>query len=73
MTSVVIRRRRPGGGRKPAGPYSQKTCTLSTRITKELRAELDYGAMEHGWSLSQEVEFRLRQSFEGSQLLDTVA
>ncbi len=40
-----------------------KRKTLSTRITSELRDRLDKSADESGRSLSQEIEFRLEQSF----------
>jgi hypothetical protein len=65
------RKRAPGAGRKPQGPFSNKLATLSTRITKELRDSLNAATMRrrdaHGgrpWSLSQEIEFRLRESIE---------
>lgn len=65
------RKRAPGAGRKPQGPFSNKLATLSTRITKELRDSLDTATARrrdaHGarpWSLSQEIEFRLRESIE---------
>ncbi len=40
-----------------------KRKTLSTRITSDLRDRLDKSADESGRSLSQEIEFRLEQSF----------
>jgi hypothetical protein len=68
------RKRAPGGGRKPAGPYSNKLATLSTRITQELRERLDQETERHRaergaapWSLSQEIEQRLRHSLTGSE------
>jgi hypothetical protein len=65
------RKRAPGGGRKPQGPFSNKLATLSTRITAELRQRLDQET-EHRrkargaspWSLSQEIETRLRESLD---------
>jgi hypothetical protein len=65
------RKRAPGGGRKAQGPFSNKLATLSTRITKELRDGLDAATAsrrnDNGgrpWSLSQEIELRLRESIE---------
>lgn len=55
---TIIRR-----GRPPSGPYVDKRKTLSTRITSALRTRLDEAADETGRSLSQEIEFRLEQSF----------
>ncbi len=55
------KRKRPG--RPPRGEYVDKRKTLSTRITSELRDRLDKSADESGRSLSQEIEFRLEQSF----------
>ncbi len=56
------RKRAPGGGRKPQGPYHGKTAVLSTRITQALRTALEKSAQQSGLSLSQEVEARLRNS-----------
>jgi hypothetical protein len=66
-----LRKRAPGGGRKPQGPFSNKLATLSTRITVELRERLDQETAQRRtargvtpWSLSQEIELRLRESLE---------
>ena len=50
-------------GRPPEGEFSRKLATLSTRITPELRARLEAERDKTGHSLSQVIEFRLRQSF----------
>ena len=50
-------------GKKPQGPYSGKSLVFSTRITPDLRARLGTAAAEKGYSLSQEIEERLRDSF----------
>lgn len=50
-------------GPKPQGPFEDKRRTLSTRITEETRSRLDDAARVSGRSLSQEIEFRLEQSF----------
>jgi len=46
-----------------------KRKTLSTRITSGLRDRLDKSADESGRSLSQEIEFRLEQSFRDEKAL----
>jgi predicted transcriptional regulator len=56
---VTAKKRAPGGGRKPRGPFKGKTATLTTRITPEIRAALDSAAEKSRLSLSQEVERRL--------------
>ena len=61
------KRKRPG--RPPRGEYVDKRKTLSTRITSELRDRLDKSADESGRSLSQEIEFRLEQSFRDEKAL----
>jgi hypothetical protein len=60
---MIKRKRAPGGGRKPKGDFAGKAAWLSTRITPELRKNLDRAAKESGRSLSQEIERRLRDSF----------
>ncbi|MBT4589587.1 MAG: hypothetical protein HOC57_09915 [Rhodospirillaceae bacterium] len=54
-------------GRPPKGPYAEKRKTLSTRITEGLRLDLEKAAKSTGRSLSQEIEFRLEQSFISEQ------
>ena len=53
-------------GRKPQGPYADKTSTIATRVSTDLRDKLDRARQEHPrtWSLSQEIEHRLRLSFD---------
>lgn len=51
-------------GRKPKGEYSGKNAVFSTRITDELRQQLKEASKTSGRSLSQEVEYRLRRSFD---------
>ena len=50
-------------GRPPLGPDEGKRSVLNARITTRLRANLEMAAAETGRSLSQEIEFRLEQSF----------
>ena len=61
MTVTIVKKRKPG--RPPSGPYEDKRKTLSTRITAGLRECLEEAAEATGRSLSQEIEFRLEQSF----------
>jgi hypothetical protein len=58
----MVRKRGPGGGRKPRGEFKGKTAMLTTRITPETRGWLESAARKSGKSLSQEAEYRLRQS-----------
>ena len=60
-------KRAPGGGRKPQGPFKAKSATFSTRITSDTRAELERLAKAKGHSLSQEVEFLLREVISRSR------
>jgi hypothetical protein len=61
---MAPKKRAPGGGRKPKGEFKGKLASFSTRITPELREELDRAAQQSGSSLSQEVERRLRYSIK---------
>src|SRR3546814_727442 len=56
-------------GRAPQGEYSNKLATLSTRITEDLRRALETAKTESGRSLSQEIEARLRASFENERAI----
>lgn len=51
-------------GRKPQGEYANKIATISTRVTADLRQALQQARDESGRSLSQEIESRLRRSFD---------
>jgi hypothetical protein len=57
----------PERGRRPQGRYKQKTEVFSTRIRADTKAALEGAARERGHSLSQEVEYRLRRSFDEDQ------
>lgn len=59
----MARKRAAGAGRKPAGLFEGKNSTLTTRIRSDTRSQLDHAARQKGHSLSQEVEYRLRNSF----------
>jgi len=56
-------------GRKPRGNYKQKTQVFSTRIRADTKAALEAAAKNRGHSLSQEIEMRLRRSFDEDQNL----
>ncbi len=56
-------KRKPGAGRKPAGPFAHNTAQLSIRMPDDLRAELERAAGKKGWSLTQELLWRLRSSY----------
>ena len=50
-------------GPAPKGEFADKSAVLSTRISNELRAELETAVEESGLTLSREIELRLRKSF----------
>jgi hypothetical protein len=64
------RKRVPGGGRKPSGPFKQSAAQLTVRMPDDMRAQLDAAAKKKGWSLSQELLWRLRVSFEKENYAD---
>ncbi|MGE0652803.1 MAG: hypothetical protein AB7P12_13805 [Alphaproteobacteria bacterium] len=51
-------------GPMPRGEYQNKSAVLSTRIRADTRKHLQEAAEQSGRSLSQEIEHRLRRSFE---------
>jgi len=59
----MVKKRSPGGGRKPVGEFKGKTATITTRVTPETRTALERRANEHKppRSLSQEIERALRE------------
>jgi hypothetical protein len=59
-------------GPRPKGEFEDKRRTLSTRITEETREHLEQARASTGRSLSQEIEFRLEQSFKSDQVLAEV-
>ena len=65
-----IRKRAPGGGRKPSGPFRHSAAQLTVRMPDDMRARLDAAARKKGWSLSQELLWRLRVSFEKENYRD---
>ena len=65
-----IRKRATGGGRKPSGPFRHSAAQLTVRMPDDMRARLDAAAKKKGWSLSQELLWRLRVSFEKENYRD---
>jgi len=55
-------KRAPGGGRKPSGPFKLNAAQLTVRMPDEMRDELEAAAHKRGWSLTQELLWRLRAS-----------
>jgi hypothetical protein len=51
-----VRKRKPGGGRKPSGSIKGKVEAFSTRITPETRQALEAEAESSGQSISQVAE-----------------
>src|SRR2546423_3193307 len=51
-------------GPAPRGEYVGKSSVFSTRIRPDLRKKLEQAAKKSGRSLSQEIEHRLRRSFD---------
>jgi hypothetical protein len=56
-------------GPAPKGDYPDKSTVLSTRIRRDTRDALARAAKARGRSLSQEIENRLRRSFESEAKL----
>jgi hypothetical protein len=57
------RKRAPGGGRKPSGPFRLNTAQLTIRMPADMRSELEAAAKTGGSSVSQELMRRLQNSF----------
>ena len=54
---------------RPKAMQPAKRVPLSLRVTPQLKAKLDAAATETGRSQTQEIEFRLEQSFDRSELV----
>ena len=46
------RKRAPGGGRKPSGPFAQNAAQLTIRMPTEMRGQLEAAAQRRGRSLA---------------------
>jgi hypothetical protein len=57
----MVRKRSPGGGRKPIGPSAAR-AQFSVRMPDDMRAQLEAEAQKHGRTLTQEMLQRLRRS-----------
>lgn len=51
-------------GPAPKGEYADKSAVLSTRISADLRTQLEKAVKVSGLTLSREVEHRLRRTFQ---------
>jgi Arc-like DNA binding domain len=58
------KQRRPGGGRKAQGELRQLTATMSVRMPRDLRDQLERARQASGRSLSQELLWRAAKSFD---------
>jgi hypothetical protein len=56
-------KRKPGAGRKPRGPFTKNTAVLTVRMPDDLRRQLKGAADKKGWSLTQELLWRVRSSY----------
>jgi predicted transcriptional regulator len=56
MARRAPRKRAPGGGRKPRGPYQGSSVMLAIRVRPEVKAGLERLAKERGQSLSQQAQ-----------------
>ena len=55
--------------RKKPPESSAKRVPLSLRVTPQLKSKLDAAAVDTGRSQTQEIEFRLEQSFDRTELI----
>ena len=63
MATLTAAKKRLRPGPRPRGPFQDKRKTLTTRITERTRKGLEEAAAAEDRSLSQEIEFRLEESF----------
>jgi hypothetical protein len=63
MTLIKKQKPRSTAGRKPAGPFAHNTAQLTIRMPDDLRGELERSAKKRGWSLTQELLWRLESSY----------
>ena len=62
-----MRKRAPGAGRKPRGPFAGLTVPFSVRMPSAMRDELQRAAKENHVSEGQELLDRLQRSFESER------
>jgi hypothetical protein len=63
LTVLMNAKKKSHAGRKPAGPLANNTSQLTIRMPDDLRAELEESANKRGWSLTQELLWRVRSSY----------
>ncbi len=61
--------KKPKMGRPPLAPGKRRGASMGFRPTPEVREKIEEAAKAKGRSMSQEVEHRLEQSFEGEKAL----
>ena len=66
------RKRKPGAGRKPSGPYANSSTQLTVRMPEDLRHQLEKSATKKGWSLTQELLWRLNSSYKKQRERESV-
>jgi Arc-like DNA binding domain len=63
----MVRKRAPGGGRKPKGGHSVAATPFSLRLPGKVREKLAAAAAARGWTVSEEILERLKQGFDDEQ------
>jgi hypothetical protein len=63
LNPMEKRKRRPGGGRKP-GEFGKLGAVMSLRLPEDLRDQLKRAGKRNGRSMSAELIFRAKASFE---------
>jgi hypothetical protein len=63
LEMILNAKRKSHAGRKPAGPFAHNTSQLTIRMPDDLRSELETAAKKKGWSLTQELLWRVRSSY----------
>jgi hypothetical protein len=61
---MKMRKRAPGGGRKPGGELRDLKAVMSLRMPQDLRDQLDRARQASGRTLSQELLWRAKLSFD---------
>jgi predicted transcriptional regulator len=65
----VLKPKKTSARTKARAAAPAKRLPLSLRVTPQLKAKLDAAAAETGRSQTQEIEFRLEQSFDRTELI----
>ncbi len=64
MSTNNKRRRAPGGGRKPKGPFTGNTERFNVRCTPAIKDKLEIEASKNKRSLPQEIQARLQHTLD---------